>query len=121
MRNGADDATVHCIDSNSREVQRVLAGADLNPLTIVTASGSGTRQIDAPGSFDLVLGNPPFYADFRIAELFVATAHKALRSGGRVVLVGKDEEWYTDQMPVLFHSIEIQLSQGHLVASGTQL
>ncbi|WP_417744437.1 class I SAM-dependent methyltransferase [Rosistilla oblonga] len=117
----ADDVTVHCIDSNSRAVQCTLAGAELNQLTNVTASVSDTGQIDAPGSFDLVLGNPPYYADFRIAELFMATAHKALRSGGRVVLVGKDEEWYTDQMPVLFHSIEIQPVKGYLVASGTRL
>lgn len=117
----ADDVTVHCIDSNARAVQSVLAGAALNELTNVTASVSDTGQIDSPGSFDLVLGNPPYYADFRIAELFMATAHKALRSEGKVMLVGKDQQWYTDQMPVLFHSIEITPVKGYIVASGIRL
>jgi len=41
------------------------------------------------GAFDLVVGNPPYYSDFRIAELFVLTAFHVLKPGGAGMLVAK--------------------------------
>jgi 16S rRNA (guanine1207-N2)-methyltransferase len=39
--------------------------------------------------FDLVLANPPYFSDFRIAESFARAAQAALVRGGELRLVAK--------------------------------
>lgn len=90
---------VHAVDSHARAVECTNSGVQLNGLSNVTAELNSTGEYEAPGSFDLALANPPYYADFCIAELFLRAAHRALRLGGRVVLVTKNPAWYEEAMP----------------------
>lgn len=110
-------ATVMGIDSNTRAVQCTLASAGLNGLDNVDAAVSENGQIPHAGRYDLVLANPPYYADFRIAELFIQTAHRALTPGGRLLLVGKDPTWYQQRMPEQFKAIQIDAVKGYVVVS----
>ncbi|MEZ6090434.1 MAG: methyltransferase [Pirellulaceae bacterium] len=112
---------VHSIDSNARAVQCTSTGADLNQLENVSAMLSDCGDLKMASDYDLVVANPPYYADFRIAELFLQTAHQMLRSGGRVMIVGKDEAWYIEQMPVWFHSVTVEPVKGYVIAQGIRL
>jgi len=81
------DATVTFVDSHSRAIEATRQNLDalgMKPHPLVL-SDSGLDK----GAFDLVVGNPPYYSDFRIAELFVLTAFHVLKPGGAGMLVAK--------------------------------
>lgn len=115
----AADVTVHAVDSNARAVECTLRGAELNDLDgIVTAALNPTGNYLADGPFQLVLANPPYYANFRIAELFVRGGHAALETGGQILLVTKHPEWYAQHLPEMFDDVEIVETKGYYVATG---
>lgn len=82
------DVRVTFLDSHARAMaatrQNVLA-LGLAAQTELVLSDSGTDQT----GFDLCAGNPPYYSDFRIAELFIRTAHAVLKPGGICLTVAK--------------------------------
>lgn len=112
------DAHVFAIDSNARAIACTAHNASLNGLTNLHTRLTPDGDCDQPASYDLALANPPYYAQFRIAELFLNTAHRALRSGGRVVVVTKFAEWYREHMPRWFDSLTIDEVRGYQVLRG---
>ena len=51
------------------------------------------RLDDLPANhFDLVLANPPYYAQQGVARLFIDTARRVLRPGGRLYVVTKQAD-----------------------------
>ena len=42
------------------------------------------------GTFDVFAGNPPYYSDYRIADVFLETARRALKPGGLCYTVCKN-------------------------------
>lgn len=77
------------VDSSARATdlaQRNLARAGLVGSRVelkADPSGMGDE------CFDVVLANPPYFSDFRIAEAFIRGAHRALVDGGALWLVAK--------------------------------
>lgn len=117
----AEGVTVHGIDSHARAVQSVLRGAELNQLEgRVTAELDSNGGAMAPGSFDLAVGNPPYYSHYKIAEIFLQSAKRALKPGGRVLMVTKQSEWFEARMGQLFDAIEVGEQRGYRVVSGVQ-
>jgi len=107
---------IHSVDGNARAVECTLAGAQLNALNNVTAELNSTGECGAPGDFDLVVANPPYYADFRIAELFLQAARRSLRTGGKFIVVTKYPAWYEQAMAGAWTSVRCSLSKRyHLV------
>jgi 16S rRNA (guanine1207-N2)-methyltransferase len=113
-------AMVHAVDSNARAVECTLAGAALNGLPNVTAELNSTGHYRDAGQYDLALANPPYYADFRIAELFLAAAHRALRPGGRVIVVAKQIQWYEEFMPGAWNEVEHHPSKRYHIITATR-
>jgi 16S rRNA (guanine1207-N2)-methyltransferase len=116
----ADGVTVHAVDSNPRAIACTQRGAELNGLTTTI-----TAQLDAEGNcpaedFDLFLANPPYYSDFRIAEIFVRAAQRGLRPGGRLLLVTKSADWYARNMSRWFSEVEIRHQRDYLIVSAVQ-
>jgi 16S rRNA (guanine1207-N2)-methyltransferase len=77
------------VDSQPRSVQAARAAAVRNGASnalVILAEDLGAA---AEGSFDLVLANPPYYADHRITEHFAREGFRALRTGGEILLVTK--------------------------------
>jgi 16S rRNA G1207 methylase RsmC len=110
--------SVHAVDSNARAVACTLAGAALNGLDSVTAELNATGDYRNAGEYDLALANPPYYADFRIAELFLDAAHRSLRPGGRVLVVAMHPQWYEEFMLIAWTNIEHWPSKRyHLIAA----
>jgi len=109
--------SVHAVDSNARAVESALAGAALNGLTNVTAELSCDGNNSGAGEYDLVVANPPYYADNRIAELFVNAAHRSLRPGGRLLVVAKRADWYAATMPDAWNEVEHRPSKNYAIIS----
>jgi len=115
----AENVQVHATDSNPRAIEAVEWAADRNGV-----SSRATAALDCdgtsvkPGTFDLVLANPPYFSNFRIAGLFVAIAGRALRPGGLLLVVTKTPEWYLLNLSPGFRSVEARVvGQYHVVSA----
>ena len=108
------------VDSNARAVQCLLEGAALNGTTSVTGLIDASSKIPEPGTFDLAVGNPPYYSHYKIAEIFMQSAKKALKPGGRVLFVTKKSDWFVARMGQLFKDIKVQGVRTYKVVSAVQ-
>ena len=105
---------VQAIDSNARAIHCTERGAQRNDLPNVHTTLNASGDCDGKGTYDLVLGNPPYYAAFQIAELFRA-GRDALRPGGRILLVTKSPDWYLENMPNWFREVRVEPSKDYHV------
>lgn len=103
---------VWAVDSHARAVEATRAAAELNHLDNVQVVLSHLAEVPGPGSFDLVTGNPPYFANFEIARRFLDGAVQALRPGGECLLVTKLPQWYREHASQWLSELEIWPS-GH--------
>ena len=103
----ARDASVHvhAFDGAARAVECTRRAAAINGLDNLTVAIECEGTVPEPGSYDLALANPPYYADFRIAELFVEAAHRALAPGGTLLIVTKQPTWYLENLPNAWNDV----------------
>jgi 16S rRNA (guanine1207-N2)-methyltransferase len=111
---------VLAVDSNARAIWCTRRGAELNGLANLRAELNHTGSLNHPNSFDMALANPPYFADFRIAELFIRTAVECLRPEGRLVLVTKQPRWYDEHISTWLENAEIYPSKRYFIVSGTK-
>lgn len=107
------------VDSNVR----ALALADLN------ARGNGVANYQTvasnraeglpDGSFDVVLANPPYYANHAIARMFLARSRQLLKPDGCVYLVTKHVQEIADLMMETFENVEAWMHRGYTILSNT--
>jgi 16S rRNA (guanine1207-N2)-methyltransferase len=103
--------TVLCADSHARAIHCTQANAAANGLTGVTTLLS---DAPAPGEpITMFVGNPPYYANYQIAELFIRTAHQSLAPGGAAFLVAKSHRWHEGFMHELFGNAELIKRRGY--------
>jgi 16S rRNA (guanine1207-N2)-methyltransferase len=114
------DVTVLAIDSNPRAIECTRQGAELNGLTTITTLLNADALCEPRGTYDVVVGNPPYYSNYRIAEIFLAGARRALKPGGRVWMVTKQPHWFVERMSQMFDDVEEIASKGFKVIVGTQ-
>lgn len=112
---------VHAVDGNARAVACTAAGAELNGLTNLTVELNCTGEYSGAGQYDLALANPHYYADFRIAALFLAAARRSLRSGGKVLVVTKHPAWYEEHMPAHWREVRVCPSKQYYVVSALRV
>jgi 16S rRNA (guanine1207-N2)-methyltransferase len=107
---------VHAFDSSARAVECTLRGAAANDLANLTVSLEAAGDVPALGEWDLALANPPYYADFRIAEAFVDSAWRALAPGGTLLVVTKQPGWYLEHLPARWSDVQREIVKNyHLV------
>lgn len=111
---------VRAVDSNARAVECTRAGAKLNSLANVSVELNASGEYAEPGTFDLALANPPYFADFEIAERFVAAAHRSLRPGGQLLVVTKQPQWYAETLPANWQDVQIEERKRYFVASASK-
>ncbi len=113
-------ARVHAVDSNARSLACLSRSLDLNGITNVTMELNHDGVSGEPDQFDMALANPPYFGDFRIAEKFIATAYRALRPGGRLVLVTKQPNWYRENLERWLIECDVFDSRRYHIASGVK-
>jgi len=114
-------ANLFAIDSHARAVDCLQKGAQLNGLSNITAEVNHDGELrERTGTFDMALANPPYYSDFKIARHFVETSQRALRHGGRMVLVTRKPQWYRDNLATWFTDCEVFQSRRYHIATGVK-
>ena len=107
---------VHALDSSARAVDCTLRGVAANGLMNVTVALEAEGRVPEPGSWDLALANPPYYSDFRLAELFVEAARLALAPGATLLVVTKQPIWYLEHLPRMWSNVAREEVKGyHLI------
>lgn len=114
----APDVQVVAVDSNPRAVQCTQRSAQLNGLTNLLVRLDADAGCDAPGSYQLVVANPPYYSRHRIAEVFLRGAAQALQPGGRLLVVTKGPAWYCEALRRDFDHVQVTPSRGYFVVGG---
>ncbi|GAA5506404.1 class I SAM-dependent methyltransferase [Novipirellula caenicola] len=103
----ADGVHALAIDSNARAIECTRRGAQKNALADLDAQLTCDGDCQTPASYDIAVGNPPYFANFQIARLFVDAAKRALRPGGHLYLVTKQPEWYEENLVTEWHDIRV--------------
>jgi 16S rRNA (guanine1207-N2)-methyltransferase len=107
------------IDSHIRALaatRRNLDALGLKSGHALVLSDTGTEQT----GFDLFVGNPPYYSDYKIADLFIDTAHHALRSGGACLIVAKSTQRLEESVQECFGNVETLARRGYGVVRGVR-
>jgi FkbM family methyltransferase len=117
----ADNVQVHAVDSNARAIKCVQKGAELNELANITTELNATGKYAGGGTYDVALANPPYYANFEIAEHFVTAGRDTLRPGGEILVVTKNAQWYEENMPEGFAHVTIAERKGYQIIRGIRL
>ena len=113
-RNGKQfDLTL--IDSHARalaaaKVNAARAGIDAE--FILSDDGIPRGRV---GEYDLFVGNPPYYSDYRIAEVFLETAYRALKPGGICLTVVKTATGLLALQEKYFRKAEVLKRRGYCV------
>ncbi|MSR47367.1 MAG: methyltransferase domain-containing protein [Planctomycetes bacterium] len=116
----AHNVVVHAVDSMPRAADCARRGAEKNGLTTFTTQACADGEVEGAGTFDLFLGNPPYYSHHKISELFVRAAVRTLKQAGRAQFVTKQPEWFMERMPKHFHRVVTRELRTYAVVVGVK-
>lgn len=100
------------IDSHARATYTTSVNCRSNGLRDTTILLDDRGHV-SQREFDVVVGNPPYYSNHRIAELFIEMAHRALKVDGRVFMVAKSTDRLSETMFSLFGNAETVTRRGY--------
>ena len=102
-------------DSHARAIEaaRLNAARMGIPAELILADDGLPRG--RVGEFDLFVGNPPYYSDYRIADVFLETAYRALRPGGVCLSVVKTATGLLPLQETYFKTAEVIKRRGYCV------
>ena len=107
-----DVSRICFVDSNSRAVYITEKNCQLNGLERYEVMMSDTG-IEEECGFTLFTGNPPYFSHYKISELFISAAYKALKPGGRAFVVAKTAAWHYKFMNAMFGNAELINRRGY--------
>ena len=111
----APSTSLVLVDSHARAVEAATENAQkfgINAEVILSDNGTPPRM---DGTFDVFVGNPPYYSDYRIAEVFLETAKRALKSGGVCYTVVKNAAGLKPVQERYFPSVTTIARRGYSV------
>ena len=103
------------VDSHARAVEAATENAakfGIEAEVILSDNGTPERM---DGTFDIFVGNPPYYSDYRIAEVFLETAKRALKPGGICYTVVKNAAGLKPVQERYFPHVEVIGRRGYNV------
>jgi 16S rRNA (guanine1207-N2)-methyltransferase len=111
------DASAVLVDSNVRAVALARENASRNGAGGVEAVAWADPLSVMGGPFDCVLANPPYFANFKIAEKFIVAAHRLLDLHGRLWLVAKAAEEHAIRVDRVFGNADLRIVGDYGVVS----
>ena len=103
------------VDSHARAVEAATENAakfGIEAEVILSDNGTPERM---DGTFDVFVGNPPYYSDYRIAEVFLETAKRALKPSGICYTVVKNAAGLKPVQERYFPQVEVISRRGYNV------
>ena len=103
------------VDSHTRAVEAAELNAEKLgiPAEVILSDNGTPAQMD--GTFDVFVGNPPYYSDYRIADIFLETAQRALKFGGVCYTVCKNADGLEPVQRRYYPDVEIIRRRGYAV------
>ena len=118
-RHTGADGRIAFVDSNVRAIALADLNARSNGLTAFQTVASSRVEGLEEGSFDVVLANPPYYANSSIARLFIERGRALLKPDGRFYVVTKQVEEVADVMMEIFENVEAIMHRGYTILSNS--
>lgn len=115
---GIEGAHVTFVDSNLRATAVTEHNARDNGLSSFDVVA--THNVSVAGTYDVILANPPYYADHAIARLFIERSSALLRPGGRLYLVTKQPQAIGGYVEELFGNVETVARRGYVVLAAAR-
>lgn len=119
VRRAGPEGVVAFVDSNVRAIALTLLNAGNLGVphfqTYATPDLGGVPK----ASFDVVLANPPYFAQMSIARLFIERGKALLKPGGRFYLVTKMLEQVAEQMQEIFGEADVFERRGYFIFAAT--
>jgi 23S rRNA (guanine1835-N2)-methyltransferase len=119
LRSGPEGFTMF-VDSNVRAVALADFNARAQGLSRFEVVAASSPEALADESFDVVLANPPYYAQQSIAPMFIEHAWRLLRPGGRLYLVTKQPDVAASLVIEIFGDVEAGERRGYHVLCATR-
>jgi len=107
------------VDSSARAVKLAELNAAANGVTNAEFKLTATMTDLPAGSFDVVLANPPYFANSEVGRLFIHTAREVLRPGGRFYFVTKMPVQTIPEIVDIFGSVESVENRGYTLVIAT--
>jgi len=120
VRSVCPETSLVLVDSHSRAIEAAecnVRAFGYEAEVILSDNGTPTRM---DGSFDVFVGNPPYYSDYRIADVFLETAKRALKPGGVCYTVCKNAAGLQPVQERYFPSVEVIKRRGYCVLKSIQ-
>lgn len=105
------------IDAHARAIEATelnAKAAGLEGFFDTRLSDDGTPRGDV-GGYNIFVGNPPYYSEYKIAETFISTAYRALDKGGICLTVVKTATALKALQEKYFGKCEIVPRRGYAV------
>ena len=80
----------------------------------IVVCGDALEAVTDKG-YTVILSNPPYHTDFKVAKTFIEKGFNRLSTGGRMLLVTKRKDWYKNKMISVFGGVRIFEEDGYFV------
>lgn len=114
-RRAAPNGNVVFVDSNLRALALTELNARAEGMTNFEVEAAARVEGLTPNSFDVVLTNPPYYAQQSIAQLFIERSKQLLKTGGRFYLVTKQVDEVEPLVRKTFGEPELFENRGYVI------
>lgn len=107
------------VDSSARAIKLAELNAKANGVTNAEFVLTATMTDLPTGGFDVVLANPPYFANSEVGRLFIHTAREVLRPGGRFYFVTKMPVQTIPEIVDIFGGVESVENRGYTLVMAT--
>jgi 23S rRNA (guanine1835-N2)-methyltransferase len=119
LRSGPEGFTLF-VDSNVRATALAECNARSQGLENFQVLASSNVEELPDEDFDVILANPPYYAQQSIASMFIEQSWRLLRPGGRLYLVTKQPDTVASLVIEVFGDAEAAQRRGYHVLCATK-
>jgi 23S rRNA (guanine1835-N2)-methyltransferase len=113
-----ENGVIDFVDSNVRAIALSEINATANGVkqfhTFATSTVTGPEE----DSYDVVLANPPYFANSAIGRLFIERGRELLTSQGRFYLVTRQPDEIAPLIEQTFGSVEGMINRGYTILVG---